>query len=237
MSVEGGRNMKYTEFSKEEKIAFFDEIASHFYEANFGQMSKADLELLMFRFYLEKMISTYQNEDGTIDYNKCSDYKISKELGITQQKVRNLKVKKELVYPTKYDWKAALARITENARYDKETGKVTLNIPDPNLSIEIQNFIEEKGAYVEMQLNSKILQIRAEYYIALVIALEQGDNRKKIIAELKKHCKDEKEFDEQNIGKSLLKLAVNVSTIGANLTDMLSSENTIGAALLKLLTK
>lgn len=227
--------MRYIQFDDEEKIVLFDEIASHFYDANFGQMSKADMELLMFRFYLEKMISTYQNQDGTIDYNKCSDYKISKELGITQQKVRNLKVKKELIYPTKYDWKAALALLTENARYDKATNKVTLNIPDPNLYIEIQNFIEEQGSYVEKQLNSKILQIRAEYYIALVISLEQGDNRKTIINELKKQCGDDKAFDERDIGKSLLDLAVNVTSVADKLAGMISGP--IGVALIKLLTR
>lgn len=34
----------------------FDEIASHFYEANFGQASKADIEMMMFNFYIKKII-------------------------------------------------------------------------------------------------------------------------------------------------------------------------------------
>ena len=59
-----------------------------------------------------------------------------------------------------------------------------INIPDPNLFIEIQNFIEDQGAYVEKQLNSKILQLRIEYYIDLIVALEPDTSRKKIIKEL-----------------------------------------------------
>lgn len=228
--------MKYVQFSDEEKITLFDEIADHFYKANFGQMSKSDIELMMFHFYMEKMIATYQNEDGTIDYRKCSDYKISKELGITQQRVRNLKIKKELVYPTQYDWKSALASLTENAKYDKITNKVVLNIPDPNLYIEIQNFIEEQGAYVEKQLNSKVLQIRAEYYIDLVVSLEQGAARKEIIKRLKEGCKKDVLFDERNIGKSLMEAAVDITTIAANLCSIISPENYIGVALMKLLT-
>ena len=233
--------MKNFDFTPDEKAALFDEIASHFYESNFGQMSKSDIELLMFHFYIEKLIRTNQNSDGTIDYRKCSDYRISQELGITQQRVRNLKVKNQLKNPIEYDWKAALAKLTENARYDKTTGKVTMNIPDPNLYLEIQNFIEEQGAYVEKQLNSKILQLRAEYYIDLVIALEPDESRKKIIKSLKKQFKEagkeDTEFDENNIGKSLIDATVNVTSIAANLSTIITPQNVVGVALLKLLTR
>ena len=232
--------MENVSFTQDEKAKLFDKMADCFYNANFGQMSKADIELLMFNFYIEKMISDSKNPDGTVDYRKCSDYKISKELGITQQRVRNLKVKNQLIHPIQYDWKAALAKLTENARYDKDSGKVTMNIPDPNLYLEIQNFIEEQGAYVEKQLNSKILQLRAEYYIDLVIALESEESRKRIIKSLRKHFrdtgKDENAFDEKNVGKSLIDLAVNVSTLAANLTTIISPQNAIGVALLNLLT-
>ena len=136
--------MKNFDFTPDEKITLIDEVASHFYESNFGQMSKSDIELLMFRFYIEKLIRMNQNADGTIDYRKCSDYRISQELGITQQRVRNLKIKNQLKNPIEYDWKVALAKLTNNARYDKGTGKITMNIPDPNLYLEIQNFIEEQ---------------------------------------------------------------------------------------------
>jgi len=235
-----GGYMKYITFSDEEKIKIFDEIVSHFFDSNFGQLSKSDIELMMFNIYINKMISDNRNPDGTIDYRKCSDYKISQELGITQQKVRNLKVKNQLVNPIDYDWKVALAKLTENARYDKTTGKIVINIPDPNLFIEIQNFIEDQGAYVEKQLNSKILQLRVEYYIDLIVALEQDASRKKIIKELKKIFKEEgKEdsvFDERNIGKSLMDATVNVTTVAANISGLLSPENLIGAALIKLLS-
>ena len=89
--------MKHITFTEKEKCEMFDKIAEKFYNSNFGQTSKADFELLMFNFYIRKIISDNMNSDGTIDYNKCSDYKISKGLGITQQKVRNLKVKNQLI--------------------------------------------------------------------------------------------------------------------------------------------
>lgn len=234
-------NMKFVNFTEEDKIKMFDEIASHFYNANFGQMSKTDIELLMFHFYIEKMVSENSSEDGVIDYNKCSDYKISHDLGITQQRVRNLKIKNQLVYPIEYDWKLALAKLTENARYDKVSKKIIMNIPDPNLYLEIQNFIEEKGAYVEKQLNSKILQIRVEYYIELALALENVDNQKKFIKKLKQFFKDkgknDNEFDENNIGKSLIEMAVNITEIAANISNVIPNQSVVWTSLFKLITK
>jgi len=45
--------LNYVKFTDSEKIVMFDKIASHFYEANFGQTLKADMELIMFNFYIK----------------------------------------------------------------------------------------------------------------------------------------------------------------------------------------
>ncbi len=231
--------MEYVEFTNEDKIKYFDEIADKFYNKNFGLLSKSEFELMMFRFYLEKLIFANKCEDGTIDYAKCSDYKISKDLGITQQRVKNLKVKNQLTNPIEFEWEKALAKLTKNARYDQVTKRITLNIPDPNLYLEIQNFIEDNGAYIEKQLNSKVLQLRAEYYIDLIIALESEENRKAVIKSLKKLFKDSgKEdgvFQEKEIGKSLLKGTINITEVVANLSSIISPENIIGTALINLI--
>lgn len=217
----------------------FDEIAAHFYESNFGHLSKADMELMMFHFYLEKMIKDNKNPDGTIDYRKCSDYKISQELGVTQQRVRNMKIKKQLYKPIEFDWKASLASLTENARYDGQSKMIVLNIPDPVLYLEIQNFIEERGAYIEKQLNSKVLKIRAEYYIELIVAMEPEESRKAVIKELKKQFKEsageDAAFDERHIGRSLVGWTLDITSIIANISGVLSPGNIVADALRKLL--
>ncbi len=227
--------MQNIEFSDEEKIKNFDEIISHFYNTNFGQMSKSDIELMMFHFYLQKIIDDNKNENNTIDYNKCSDYKISKELGITQQKVRNLKVKSQLIYPIKFDWKQSLSTLVNNARFDEKNKKIILNIPDPNLYLEIKEYIEEKGAYVETQLNGKILQIRIEYFIELVLSFENETSRQKIIKQLKKEFKknnkDESLFDEKEIAKSLIKGGTDMISIVDNITSIMDNGNLIWSAL------
>ena len=94
------------EFKEKEK--YFDEIAAKFFNRNFGTASKNDIELLMFKFYIETLINDYEDKsDKTINYDNISDYKIARDLGITPQRVRNLKLKKDLVYPQKFDWRVS----------------------------------------------------------------------------------------------------------------------------------
>lgn len=233
--------MEYVNFTDADKIKIFDVIAGHFYNRNFGQTSKADIELMMFDFYIQQMIKENQNDDGTIDYDKCSDYKISKDLGITQQRVRNLKVKNQLVHPIEYDWTKAFAKLIEKAWYDTNTNKVIINIPDPNLYYEIENFLDEQGAYIEKQMNSKILQVRVEYFIDLIIATEPPENQKEIIKQLKKAFKAqdkiENKFNGVDIGKFLIENGANIIEIIAYIAQIVSDGNPLIVPLTHLLKK
>ena len=116
-----------------------------------------------------------------------------------------------------------------------------LNIPDPNLFIEIQNYIEDNGAYIEKQLNGKLLQLRAEYFIDLIVALEPEENRKTIKNSLKKllksNGKEESAFEDKEIGKSILNAAVNITDIVANLSNVISPTNVVGKAFIGLIKK
>lgn len=226
-------------FSEEQKARAFDRIANEYYNANFGQLSKSDMELLMFDIYISNMINNPKYDNGTIDYNECSDYNISKDLGITQQRVNNLKIKKQLRYPINFDWKVSLAGLMKNARYDEKTQKISLNIPDPNLFLEIQNYLEEKGAFIDIQLNRKILQMRAEYFVELSLLLENEENRKEVIKKIKKTLKASEKgnavFDEKNIGKTLINYATDISTVIGTISDVISPENVIFRVLTSII--
>ena len=226
----------------EDKAKAFDQIAKEYYYCNFGKMQKADFDVLMFSIYINQIIEKNQEADQTIDYKTISDYKLSQLLGITQQKIRNLKIKKQLVYPVDYTWEKTLAKLMHNARYDADSKKIFINIPDPNLYYEIENFIEEQGAYVEKTFNKKILTLRVEYYIALMIETEDSSTKKDAKKNLIKHIKQtEKEnisLDENNIGytlKGCLKTSSDVISIINNLTSILNPENALLKALLNLL--
>ena len=227
------------EWSTEEKEKIFDILSEKYYKKNFGTFSKADCDLLMFSFYIEKMVRDNSDDNNVVNYNICSDYTIAKELGITPQKVRNLKIKKQLVYPITFDWKKSLASLLKNARYDDDTKKITLMIPDPNLLYEIEAFLEEHGGYICTQLNKKLLQVRVEYFFELAVLCEEKKNQDKIIKAIKKELKEknksEKAFDDKNIGKSLLDVGVSVTSILDNVSSLFSPGNIIKEAVLKII--
>ena len=84
-------------FTTEKKAAAFDSIAELYYNHNFGTATKGEIDLLMFKIYMEAAIENHINPDNSIDYSACSDYKIGVSLGISPAKVRNLKLKKEFI--------------------------------------------------------------------------------------------------------------------------------------------
>lgn len=74
-------------FTADEKAAAFDKISALYFAQNFGSTSKADFETLMFSEYIEQHIK------HGLPYD---DYTLSKELGLTQSRIRALKERKEL---------------------------------------------------------------------------------------------------------------------------------------------
>lgn len=160
--------MECVKFSEKEKAAIFDKIAENYFNRNFGSMSKADFETLLFSEYIEQCIS----KDLAFD-----DYTLSKQLGITQSRIRSLKERKELKYPHKGDyWKQAFASSIINAKYDKDAKRVKVIIQDVNVLIEVRNFLEQNGWYDEYQLNRKLLQVSLECFIDICFKLKEENS-------------------------------------------------------------
>ena len=210
---------------EEKKAEYFDQMLNLFFRNGFGQVSKPPMELFLFSIYLDQLIETNKNPDNTIDYTKISDYKISQDLGITQQQVRTLKVKKQLTYPVAFDWKLSFKSIAKNAYYENANGTVVLPIPDKNLYYEIQNFIEEKGGYTDVQLNSKVLKMPAAYFVALAIEVEDNEKKKEkanqiIQKELEKHAIDYKDLtsNKQKIFALMQAGSKIISTLSASIS-------------------
>ena len=145
------------EFTNNEKIEAFNKIAINYFNKNFGSLSKSDLDVLMFSEYIEHCINY------GMDY---SDYYLSKELGITQNRIRSLKEKKELKYPHEgFDWRNGLVEPLKTAKYDKYAHTVKMIIPDVNVQIEFRNFVESNGWYDEYSLNKKLSVIPISGFI------------------------------------------------------------------------
>lgn len=150
-------------FLPEEKAAAFDKIAEKFYRRNFGQMGKADLEVLMFSIYIEQCL-----EKGL----RYDDYTLAVQLGIPESRVRTLKVKKELQYPYKnFHWEEAFQECIRHAKYDDKKALVKVSITDPNVKREVENCIDQLNFYSEYQLNTKLLQMRPDQFVELCIHL------------------------------------------------------------------
>lgn len=195
------RLARYEElFSEEDKARAFDKIANQFYAGNFGTMAKSDMETLMFSIYIEQILS--KSED---DFHTYSDFRLAKELGITQSRVSSLKVKKQLQYPHEFRWRDSFARVSENARY--ENGKIKIQIPDINLYYEIKNAVEEAGGYIDVTLTPKLLQISPEYFLDLLVAVSETQQREQLRKELRNKIraknKDREYLEAQPLGRQL----------------------------------
>lgn len=153
------------DFTLEEKIELFDKIADRYYNRNFGTMLKADMDTLIFSAYIEHCLKNELPFD---------DYTLSIQLGITENRVRNLKERKQLQYPyEQYEWKSAFVKLIPNAKYNENKKMVQLSIGDVNLLKDVRHFIYENGWYDEFQLNPKLLQCRLDFFIDLCSRLEE----------------------------------------------------------------
>lgn len=156
------------DFSPEEKIAIFNKIEQNYFIRNFGTMTKADWETLLFSEYIEHRIK------NNLPYD---DYSLSKILGITQARVRNLKERKELKYPFEsFNWQQALAESIKNAKYDPNDHYVKMIVPDVNVMNEVRNFIEVEGWFDECSLNRKLLRIPLECFVEIFYKSEMFES-------------------------------------------------------------
>jgi len=177
------------------KAQAFDKIATLFFNKNFGTTTKSETELLMFSIFMDAMIDANKNSSGVLDYSACSDYHIGKYLGIPQEKVRTLKIKKQARYPQSFDWRESLKNLRNNIRYDEKKDKIIIPIQDPNLYNEIRNFIEENGGFIEIQRGANCIQIRPEYFFILLYQAVDNESDKKEIRE--RFAKELREHNEK----------------------------------------
>ena len=203
------QNVRNLKSSEPDELDFLRDFYNMFYNKNFGSVSRADIDTFLFTVYyqLQKKL-----ESASVD-----DYSLSHELGITETKVRNLKVRMELKYPSKEkSWKREFISLIQKAKYDEEDCHVKVMIPDVNVLNEVKHYIEQLGLYDDVTLNKKLLNLPIQCFIELFIKLTEtaGDiplpeNVKKIIQEEKKETLQKAAVKElqQNVTLGNLKIA------------------------------
>lgn len=211
------------DFSKSEIDQAFRMISARYFERNFGTMAKTDFETLLFSIYIEHLLDNNQPFD---------DYAMSKALGITQSKVRTLKLRKELQYPrAKFDWIKAFADDLKRASFDAESKKVRVLISDVNVLTELRYFMEKNGWYDEYQLNPRLFQCRVDFFLNIISKLAEeslslDDEAERAIKEIEKQTPD-------GVVKKALKDILNGSIVDGTKKLLLYAGKEIGVKVLK----
>lgn len=146
------------------------------FSKHFGSFTKSDYEVLMFTIFLDSMD------------DEVRDYDISIALGITESKVRTLRVKSQLLYPRELKWVEQLTSALDHGLY--VDGMITITLENPSVRNMIRNEVESKYGTVNISLNSKQLVLPVESYLLLAACAEKDTDT--VLQELNKQfIKDE----------------------------------------------
>lgn len=164
--------MKYEPLFSDDK--HFLEIASHYYNKNFGTMSKSELDLLMFKIFYDGLKN--KNDDSSL-----TDVALAIELGITKQKVKSLKERMFLKYSSDsdFDWKREMRDCISkpSVEYDDTTGKFTILVSDSRFGYAVEDFLETNRLISDYSHNSKLLVLSRRAFVFL--AYESCDDAEK----------------------------------------------------------
>ena len=149
------------ELDKNTKDELCKELCGLYFCKNFGKITKADFELVLFKHYI-----SYCNKNGI----STSDYDLSKRLGILQSKVRSLKQQKYKKYDINDNdwWKKEIKESLGKARYDSDNNRIKFIVEDVNVKEELVHYIEEKGWYNETSLNKKLFILPLQCYLDIL---------------------------------------------------------------------
>lgn len=184
----------------------FIKVAKHYYNKNFGTMTKSDFELLMFTILYEKLDEKKKN---------VTSISLALDLGITVTKVDNLlekmMLKKSEAELALIPWRETLSSLLEG-----KTECVTYNATDKNFSLIIDDRYVQYKAMEILRKNDLYFQelskprglILSEAAFA-ALAYECCDVKKKKTFEdaVNAHLKQQdiaEVLNGQNVGKALL---------------------------------
>ncbi len=162
-------------------------INENYLKCNFGTLSKSDLELLVFKYFIEK--------ENARNNNKLDFYELSKKLGITEVRFNNLyqrltlrnldgplpEVDPDKIYIENYKkledvqdarWKNEFISLLSNLKFDKQNSRFKLLILDPVLKTEFRHYIETKNWFDDGSFNSKVIVMQPECFLEVLADLK-----------------------------------------------------------------
>ena len=161
------------------------------------------------------------------------DYDISIALGITESKVRSLRVKSQLLYPRELKWVEQLTLALEHGFY--EDGMITVTLEDPSVRSKIRNEVESQYGTVNISLNSKQLVLPVESYLLLAACAEQDSES--VIRKLNDQFNDNEEVEGRiQKGKFKARIFKGVKDIGS-LLQAATTIYTVGKPIVEAVMK
>ena len=209
---------------------------SDLFSKRFGSFSKSDYEILMFTIFLDSL------------KKPANDYDISLELGITESKVRSLRIKSQLAYPKKLNWQDELLAAMQNYYFDPSANTLTIMIEDPSVQNLISHKIEQAHGIVKLAFNKKHLELPIGSYVMLALEAEkeQGSDKaekdilKEINSQLQKENTLVQKVTKENLPSTFLSKFKDPSAILGIISivvDHFSPENRIISMILSILQK
>lgn len=161
-----------------------EDIIQSYLERGFGSMNKNDFEVWIF------------NEWRKLQDKNLSDYAISKELKISETKVKRLRYEADLKYSSDNDEKKLqeqFFKLLENAKYKKENSKLQFVIKDKLLRGYISDCLEKDGRFMDSSFNANMVSIYVDDFSFLLEQFSKVE-RKKIIERAKKEAEANHDF-------------------------------------------
>lgn len=150
-----------SKFDNDSRAKAFEELESKYYNKNFGTLSKSDFEILMFKIYYER---SREKSNNILDYD---NYSISKDLGITESKVKLLKEKMGLKYPNTIQWKEEIGNHIKAFEYFEDKQEIKFIIDDDYCLKEFQRLVLNSGCFYDGSFNSRIITFKIESFFKL----------------------------------------------------------------------
>lgn len=193
--------MKNPTFSLSHEALTF--IYENVLKSGLGAVNKGELEVILF-----SALMLYS------DWKSKTDLELSKELGVTQSKVRSLREKASLRY-IKLTLDEALASFAEcimNGETDVTGTYLEVLIPDIAVQKEIEGLLKNKRILYKKQLNTMIIQIRLDKFVGLFekspeLAEKYNGDQKQFVRDLIAKRKEFKKLADKKLTTPIEKIS------------------------------
>lgn len=172
-------------------------------KSGLGAVNKSELEVILF-----SALMLYS------EWKELGDLELSKELGITQGKVRTLREKASLRYLklTLDEALASFAECVKTAEIDDTGRYLEILVPDIAVQREIEGLLKKQRVLYKKQLNSMVVQLRIDKFVDMVKGSKSfteayGSDEKRLVTDLIARRKEFARFSSVKLTSTVERLS------------------------------